>query len=299
MDVVNKIQLKDTINDNNLCQICYTSITIDNLACTTCNKSSCTTCCNNLESRNFSISKKYKNTNNTIVDHSDGSINIEWDCSFCRAPNNRFIEDFTKDEVIRLILVDYVTLFHEMNIKEELEKQFKYIYYTKLQLHNTILRYKNVDPTIKKLILINKDLQVTNNDLIETLMFKETQIQQKVNNDILISELQKHILKLQQTHIEDFNSYASKNNLIYEQLNIIKTQNDQLLNTIASLKDNNSTLKTENDTIKHHYFQLIDKIRCKLPTSIKLRKCDRTEYTIILDEYYNKHIQPSQPYVIT
>lgn len=294
MDVVNKIQLKNTINDNNLCQICYSSITIDNLACTTCSKSSCTTCCNNLESRNFSISKKYKNINNTIVQHSDGSIIIEWDCSFCRSHNNRFIEDFTKDEVIRLILVDYVTLFHEMNIKEELEKQFKNIYYTKLQLHNTILRYKNVDPTIKKLILINKDLQITNNDLIETLMFKETQIQQKINNDILISELRKHILKLQKTHIEDFNSYASKNNLIYEQLNIIKTQNDQLLNIVASLKDNNSTLKTENDFIKHHYFQLIDKIRCKLPTSVKLRKCDRIEYNIILDEYYNKHIQPTQ-----
>lgn len=140
----------------NFCLICDTNNNSENLSCKTCSKSICISCCCSLPSKKTSII-------------SFDEIFIKYECPFCRYTNSFDINNFSKDELLKIYTANlkaYVKIIGDYNnsLKENRD------------LENTVHNLKSINEinenqinkiskSLKQVIEINK-LNNKNYDLI-------------------------------------------------------------------------------------------------------------------------------------
>jgi hypothetical protein len=82
--------------DDDLCEICYSNKIDNDLACSTCSKSTCISCCNLFKSRKYEYIAKDKCSYNDL----QNEMTIQYDCPHCRGNNSKSICDFKDKNVI-------------------------------------------------------------------------------------------------------------------------------------------------------------------------------------------------------
>ena len=131
----------------NFCLICDTNNKSNNLNCKTCSKSICIDCCCSLRSKKTSII-------------SFDEIYIKYECPFCRYVNSFDINNFDKNELLKIYITNlkaYVKIINDYNntLKENKE------------LENTVYNLKSINEenenhidkiskSLKQVIEINK-----------------------------------------------------------------------------------------------------------------------------------------------
>tara|TARA_B000000477_G_scaffold52176_2_gene43846 strand:+ start:9041 stop:9517 length:477 start_codon:yes stop_codon:yes gene_type:complete len=136
------------INDNNIvCSICDTNNYSKNLKCKTCSKSICIECCCCLPSRKTSIL-------------SFDDIHIKYKCPYCRDNNSFDINNFEKDELLKIYknnLKSYIKVINDFSVSrkenKELENTVNNLKSMNLINENQIDKISN---SLKHVIEINK-----------------------------------------------------------------------------------------------------------------------------------------------
>ena len=174
-------------NNNNLCQLCLSSIKCEKLNCINCQTSMCILCCNNLSSRSFGI---YNNTSNL------DNISLVFDCSICHNTMFVLLDKFDKEELVFINIRDYVNHYEIQTKIEILEQLLDNERYLKTQMIDRIINSNDINNQIKYLLQINKDLQQSNEQYVKTIMKQDLDIEEQLNNDISINQLKKQLLQL-------------------------------------------------------------------------------------------------------
>jgi len=136
------------INDNNIvCLICDTNNNSINLKCKTCSKSICIECCCCLPSKKTSI-------------FSFDDIYIKYECPYCRYNNSFDINNFDKDELLKIYknnLKSYIKVINDYNVSLKENKELENIVNTlKLINEKNENQIDKMSNSLKNVIEINK-----------------------------------------------------------------------------------------------------------------------------------------------
>ena len=283
---IKKIELKEEIKEQDLCQICSIDFINEKLSCKTCNKAICITCCNNLQSRCFSILGEYLNIEDKIIEHSDDAINYYWNCSFCRTENFKEMKYFNKKEILKLAVKDYVLLYHTLLYKRDLENKLEFEYYDKIRLKHVFIESFQVHDNIKRFIQFNEELQKTNKELENKIFRACIEKQEKEKNDIVLINLKKEILELKKQHIKEYNIQAIQANINFEQANIIKLKNDELEKLNKELIEQANIIKLKNDELEKKDNELKNKDNEIIENSDNLNKTTLKANGNVLESFF-------------
>lgn len=145
--------------DSNICVICDTNITSNNLECKECSKAICLECCNKLTTRKISLI-------------SYDEIYIKYNCPFCRNDTKIDVNNFDKNEILELYKINlksYVSILTENknNINEITALKLVLL---KLKKENNEKNNKieNISNSLKNVIEINKH----NNEKYDSIIKK-------------------------------------------------------------------------------------------------------------------------------
>ena len=136
------------INDNIIvCLICDTNNNSINLKCKTCSKSICIECCCCLPSKKTSI-------------FSFDDIYIKYECPYCRYNNSFDINNFDKDELLKIYknnLKSYIKVINDYNVSLKENKELENIVNTlKLINEKNENQIDKMSNSLKNVIEINK-----------------------------------------------------------------------------------------------------------------------------------------------
>lgn len=294
---IKKIELKDEIKEEDLCQICFSDINHEKLACNTCNKSMCITCCNNLVTRSFGVNDKFTDIEDKTLEFDDEkTIVLKWNCTFCRKIVLKDLIDFTKNDLIKLSMKDYINGWHTEERVRSLQKAIDDEHYSKVQMASWLLNNPDTDDLVKHLLVINDSLQDTNKHLIKDLSLKELDNELKNVDMAALKTLKKEILELKKKHIIEFNNQASQANINFEQAKIIKNKNKQIEKQYKELEKKNNEIEKLNKELKENYDNL-NKTTLKANGNVLESYFKIDELHRVLSETYNKVKEEFESYL--
>lgn len=269
------------IEKDDLCEICCIDIKNEKLACDTCNKTTCIFCLNNLKSRNFSLRRDLLDNTHTIIEYFEGSVMILFDCSFCRSKNMFPMERFNREELLKLILPEYILLFNSMKIRKMLNDQLEDAQYMNIQMESIFIGNEDLETRVKRLVNVNNELQETNKNLLESLTEKETELGKDFGHQVIISDLRKEILIMKENHIKELNIKIEKYNVLKAKMKVIKESKET--KDIKETKDFKETkdIKETKDVMK----EMSIAVKEKVMNIKRLPKKDMKALMEILDSY--------------
>jgi len=149
--------------DDDLCEICYSNKIDTDLACTTCSKSTCISCCNLFKSRSYEYIAKDKCSYNDL----QNEMTIQYDCPHCRGNNSKSICDF-KDKNVILKAFDRNTNDISLKDIEQSTQTNENIYKLDTELrHLQVRKCEDYNEHEERYIKLSKGLLFKKQDFVE------------------------------------------------------------------------------------------------------------------------------------